>query len=208
MGLIGKLKRFLCTKRISSSGIRVFKPCMVSINPESRIQIKKYLQINKQWREEMMMHNKMVGSIYLEKGSSLEVVAFDVFAGIRISVNEGAVLKLGSGYMNYDCVVDVFNSVTIGHNVVISERVAIRDSDNHIVREDGVEINKDTKPTACPIVIEDHVWIGMNCIILKGVTIGEGAIVAAGSVVNKDVPAHCMVGGVPARVIKTGVSWR
>ena len=207
MGLIGKLKRFLCTKRISSSGIRVFKPCMVSINPESRIQIKKYLQINKQWREEMMMHNRMVGSIYLAKGSSLEVDAFDVYAGIRISVNEGAELKLGSGYMNYDCVVDVFSSVTIGHNVVISERVTIRDSDNHIVWEDGIEINKDTKPTACPIVIEDHVWIGMNCIILKGVTIGEGAIVAAGSVVNKDVPAHCMVGGVPARVIKTGVSW-
>ena len=58
-----------------------------------------------------------------------------------------------------------------------------------------------------PIVIGDHVWIGMNVIVLKGVTIGEGSIVAAGSVVNKDVPPHCLVAGVPAKVVKTDVTW-
>ena len=207
MDLIGRLKRFLCTKRIGRKEIRVFKPCMVIIHPQSSIRIKKYLQINKQWGEEMMMHNRMAGSIFLAKDSSLEVDAFDVYAGSRINVNEGAVLKLGSGYMNYGCVLDVFSSVSIGREVVISERVIIRDSDNHTVVEDGKETGMDVTPTACPIVIEDHVWIGMNVIILKGVTIGEGSIIAAGSVVNKDVPAHCMVGGVPAKVIKTGVLW-
>ena len=109
--------------------------------------------------------------------------------------------------MNYDCIVDVFSSVSIGHNVVISERVVIRDADNHTVWEQGALIDKEARPKAIPIVIEDHVWVGMNVIILKGVTIGEGAIIAAGSVVNKDVPAHCLVGGVPAKVLKTGVSW-
>ena len=109
--------------------------------------------------------------------------------------------------MNHDCVIDVFSSVTIGHNVVISERVVIRDSDNHIVVDEGAAIDKDAKPVALPVVIGDHVWVGMNAVILKGVTVGEGSIIAAGSVVNKDVPAHCMVGGVPAKVIKTGVSW-
>ncbi len=53
-----------------------------------------------------------------------------------------------------------------------------------------------------PIVIEDNVWIGMNALVLKGVTIGEGAIVAAGSVVTKDVPPFTVVGGNPAVVIK------
>jgi acetyltransferase-like isoleucine patch superfamily enzyme len=53
-----------------------------------------------------------------------------------------------------------------------------------------------------PIMISSNAWIGMNCIILKGVTIGEGAIVGAGSVVTKDVPAWTIVGGNPARVIK------
>lgn len=53
-----------------------------------------------------------------------------------------------------------------------------------------------------PVRIEDHAWVGFNVIILKGVTIGEGAIVAAGSVVTKDVPAFTVVAGNPARVIR------
>ena len=58
---------------------------------------------------------------------------------------------------------------------------------------------------SAPIIIKDNVWIGMSAIILKGVTVGEGAIVAAGSVVTKDVPPHTIVAGVPARVIKKDV---
>jgi acetyltransferase-like isoleucine patch superfamily enzyme len=58
-----------------------------------------------------------------------------------------------------------------------------------------------------PIIIGDNVWIGMNCIILKGVTIGDGAIIAAGSVVNKDIPPRALAAGAPARVIKENVGW-
>ena len=58
-----------------------------------------------------------------------------------------------------------------------------------------------------PIIIGNHVWIGMNVTILKGVRIGDGAIVAAGAVVTKDVPENTLVGGVPARVLKTDISW-
>jgi galactoside O-acetyltransferase len=53
-----------------------------------------------------------------------------------------------------------------------------------------------------PVTIESKAWIGFNVIILKGVTIGEGAIVGAGSVVTKDVPPYTIVGGNPARVIR------
>jgi acetyltransferase-like isoleucine patch superfamily enzyme len=58
-----------------------------------------------------------------------------------------------------------------------------------------------------PIVIEDNVWIGCNVIILKGVTIGAGSIVAAGSIVTKNVPADSIVAGNPAKVIKENVKW-
>ncbi len=53
-----------------------------------------------------------------------------------------------------------------------------------------------------PIIIEEDVWIGANVVVLSGVTIGRGAVVAAGSVVNKDVPRYAVVGGTPAKVLK------
>ena len=56
--------------------------------------------------------------------------------------------------------------------------------------------------------IGNKVWIATNALILPGVSIGDGAIVAAGAVVTKDVPAKCMVAGVPARVVKENVEWK
>ena len=160
-----------------------------------------------------MVRNGMRGSLYVSAGASMKIDSFDVYAGSRINVNRGASLTLGSGYMNHDCVVDCFDSISIGHNVVISERVVLRDSDNHRIKSiDGAEDNIGAHDIAIqsntkPIEIKDNVWIGMNVIVLKGVTIGEGSIVAAGSLVIKDVPPHSLVAGVPAKVIKTNVSW-
>jgi len=58
-----------------------------------------------------------------------------------------------------------------------------------------------------PIVVEDHVWIGCRAVILKGVTVGTGSIIANNAVVTKDVPPRTMVAGNPARVIKEDVIW-
>lgn len=201
-----KVLRFLCTKRHVRKRLRVFKPSMYYVHPKAVVEIDKYLNFNRQWDNERMLRNKMTGSFFLANEAILKVDAFDVYAGCRINVNQGAKLTLGSGYMNFDCVIDCFSSITIGHDVVISERVAIRDSDNHYIILAGGGM-ADNQCVTKPIVINDHVWIGLNVIVLKGVTIGEGAIVAAGSVVNKDVPPHCMVAGVPAKVIKNNVSW-
>lgn len=206
-----KVLRFLCTKHYLPRKLRVFKPSMYYVHPEAQVRIEKYLNFNRQWDNPRMLRNKMVGSLYLAKGAILEADAFDVYAGSRINVNAGAKLLLGSGYMNHDCVVDCFSSISIGRGVVISERVVIRDADNHTIQSVAIETERKQisaeKPSTAPIVIQDHVWIGMNVMVLKGVTIGEGAVVAAGSLVNKDVPPYSLVAGVPAKVIKTNVSW-
>lgn len=198
-----KILHFLYTKRFTPKKLKVFKPAMYSVHRKAVVEVEQYLNFNRQWDNERMLRNKMVGSLYVAKDATLRVDAFDVYAGSRITVNQGARLSLGSGYMNHDCVIDCFDSISIGHQVVISERVVLRDSDNHSIKDVGDIVSAES----APIVIGNHVWIGMNVIVLKGVTIGEGAIVAAGSVVNKDVPPHCMVAGVPAKVVKTNVSW-
>ena len=92
------------------------------------------------------------------------------------------------------------NRVSIGTHVLISWDVNIIEFDYH-APGGGV-------PEPRPIIIEDEAWIGARCIITKGVTIGKGAILAAGAVVTKDVPPFTLVAGNPARPIKTVPSWR
>lgn len=124
----------------------------------------------------------------------------DIHTGAYISVDKNASLEIKGGYINNDVRIYCFNSIKIGDKVAIAEDVIIRDSDNHPINGDYENVSK-------PIVIGDKVWIGMRATILKGVTIGDGAIIAAGALVNKDVPAGALVGGVPAKVLKKDVIW-
>jgi len=89
--------------------------------------------------------------------------------------------------------------VTIGEGCNIAWDVCIMDRDYHKFNSQTEEIK--------PVNIGNNVWIGCNSIILKGVTIGEGAVVAAGSVVTKDVAPRTLVGGNPAKVIKEDIYW-
>lgn len=101
--------------------------------------------------------------------------------------------------INYRTVISVEQRVEIGNNCQIAEETKIFDNNSHAV--DWRDRRMTPKDTA-PIIIEDNVWIGMNSIILKGVRIGQGSVVAAGAVVTKDVPAQVIVGGNPAKIIK------
>jgi len=113
-------------------------------------------------------------------------------AGIRIGKN---------------CLISEFNvlrgqgGITIGDNVYTAPLVQMA-AVNHVYDDPNVPIIKQGI-TAQGIVIEDDAWIGAGAIILDGVRVGKGAVVAAGAVVTQDVPPYSVVGGVPARVIKT-----
>ncbi len=88
-------------------------------------------------------------------------------------------------------------SIEIGHSVMMANGVYITDSDWH-----GVYDRTRRDSAHKPVSIADNVWLGDHCTVLKGVTIGENSIVAAGAVVSRDVPPDVIVAGNPAKVVK------
>ena len=135
-------------------------------------------------------------------------------AGMLLIFKYGGTITIGNNcYIGDHSRLWSGESIYIGSNVFISHNVNIMDTNAHEInpfeRQDSYsKLLKNGLPTekgnvkTSPIVIDNHVWIGFNTIILKGVRIGEGAIIAAGSVITKDVPNYSLVAGNPARIIK------
>lgn len=92
--------------------------------------------------------------------------------------------------------------ISIGNNVLIAERVQIIGG-NHALDRADIPINQQGEGKQGAIIIEDDVWIGASSIILTGITIGKGSVIAAGSVVTKNVEPYSVVAGNPARFIKS-----
>jgi len=120
--------------------------------------------------------------------------------GARIlSANREAIIKIGKNTtIGYNTFIVSSKSIIIGNNCLIAPFVYIID-DNHRIKK-GVNINLQDHDKA-PIKIGNDVWIGAKAMILKGVTIGDGAIIAAGSIVTKNVESNAVYGGMPAKKI-------
>ena len=114
----------------------------------------------------------------------------------RLSVFAGATLTIGEGTYINGARITAKDNVSIGRHCTIAPEVLIMDSDFH-------DLHDQTQAgISQPIIVEDHVWIAARAIVLRGVRIGEHAVVAAGAVVTRDVPPYTVVGGNPAKVIK------
>lgn len=121
--------------------------------------------------------------------------------GVILEIFKGASIELGKNVcINSNATLLAATGIKVGDYTGISWDVEIVDTDFHQISREGAVL-------AAPIEIGSHVFIGNRAIIMKGVKIGDGAVVAAGAVVTKDVPPHSLVGGVPARVIKENVAW-
>ena len=126
----------------------------------------------------------------------------------------GGQIMIGDNcYLGHNSFIWSGNSIKIGNDVFISHNCSVIDTNSHeIDYSQRAETYKDrlkygnpkqeSNIQTAPIIIEDHAWLSFNVIVLKGVTIGKGAIIAAGSVVTKDVPAFTMVAGNPAKFVK------
>ena len=112
---------------------------------------------------------------------------------------QDAQIVIGNNVGMSGAVISSMTSIKIGNNVLIGSGVLITDNDAHPINP--IHRNNESKILTAPIEIKDDVFIGARSIILKGVTIGNGAVVGAGSVVAKDVPDFAIVAGNPAKVI-------
>lgn len=190
------------TKKKASAKILPLKNTVCDFAANAEVKLNGNLFLNtgkpKGSRAEMLLR--------LEKGASLEVQGDFSFAhGCDICAFENARIELGkNSYLNEGCEIRCKQSVTIGDNTAIARRVMILDTDAHTLLSENGRKNIVT----APVKIGNNVWIGTGCIVLKGVTIGDGAVIAAGAVIHKNIPPHCLAGGVPAKVIKENIEWR
>ncbi len=140
------------------------------------------------------------GSLNLAKASRFELNEKNVF-DCNFDIEVKGQLTIGSrNYFNKNIKIVCFDKIEIGDDCLIADSVHIYDHDH---RHDDISrtIGSQGYVTA-PVKIGNNVWLGAKVTVLKGVTIGDGVIVGANSLVSKDLPSNSICGGVPAKVIK------
>lgn len=113
-----------------------------------------------------------------------------------------AKITIGENTRIHGTCIHAYKEINIGSNCLIAANAQIFDGSGHALAFPDVENRINTRGDAKPITIADNVWVGANCIILPGTRIGNGSIIAAGSVVVGDIPSFVVAGGNPAKVIK------
>jgi len=134
------------------------------------------------------------GTGRLVMGDSVRIHNTPVRASI--DVGPGATVVIGDRVMlNYGVTIFAARSVTIGSDVGLGEYATVYDTNFH-------QVDEDADVFTAPVVLEDNVWIGRQAIVLPGVTVGRSSVVAAGSVVTKDIPRNVVAAGNPARPVR------
>lgn len=120
-------------------------------------------------------------------------------SGARLSIGKGTTMVQGSIQLHEP------GEIVIGEDCMISSQVYISLSDIHPIydRATGQRINP-----AASVIIGDHVWAGLRCMILKGARIGDGGVIAAGAIVSGQTPPNTIIAGVPGRVARDNIAWR
>lgn len=151
--------------------------------------------------------NVLLGEKYISVGEEcyfgkdVQLTATDAFEGQIFTPS----ITIGNNCSIHDYAhVTAINCIRIGNNVRTGKNVLITDNAHGASDSTLLDIAPNHRPlySKGPVIIEDNVWIGAKSSIMPGVTIGRGAIIGAGSVVTKDVPAYALAAGNPARVIK------
>ena len=134
------------------------------------------------------------------KGVYLRPMSSDIKGLKNLSIGDGSFIPKGSTFYCTRA------ELTIGKKVIFGPKPTIITGDHRIdlVGRYIIDVTDEEKlpDQDAPVIIEDDVWAGANVTILKGVSIGKGCVIAAGAVVTKSFPPYCIIGGVPAKLIK------
>lgn len=191
--------RIFTPKQIIGGGkLTPFKGTRIKIDKHSKLELNADLELG----GKRFDSSGLTTRLQLDAWSRMIVNGtFRAMEGSFIWVTHSGKLVIDGGFINEGVSITCASEVHIGKGCNIAREVVIRDYDGHYIEELNYR-------TAKPVFIGENVWIGYRAMVLKGVTIGEGSIVAANSVVTKDVPPHCIVAGNPAKIIRTNVNWR
>ncbi len=127
----------------------------------------------------------------------------NMYAPVKILIDrKGASVEIGNHTRIHGSCLHAYKRIVIGKNCLIAANCQIFDGNGHDVSFTDPSNRINTTGKVAPVHIEDNVWIGLNVVILPGVTIGQGSVIAANSVVHKDIPPMCIAGGNPAKIIK------
>ena len=157
-------------------------------------------------------HVKHCSNCYADYPGKIKIGNHCEIAGSLVSQDDGRISIGDYTVVRENSIIGSIYSISIGNYCIISNNIHIYDNNNHPT---SPELRKEMCKNGfvgelwrwfyaehAPIVVEDNVWIGERSTILKGVTIGEGSIVASNSVVTKNVPPYTIVAGNPAKVVK------
>ena len=150
------------------------------------------------------VHRKPLSSILIGNDCTIRSDQTSNLVGVNrkcifSTMNENAIIQIGNHVGMTATVIGAAEKIIIGDDVLIGANVLISDWDWHVV---DPHLRHSEGGHASPVMIGRNVWIGINSIILKGVSIGENTIIGANSVVTKDIPANVIAGGNPCKVIK------
>lgn len=192
---------------------------MSNITPERRVEGDWWqhpIPENVAWGEGLYLETAQIFRFMRSRQERAVVLGDHVscYAGVSFALGEKGTVRVGDFTLLNGALLMADERIEIGKHVLVSWNVGIADSDFHPI--DAAQRRIDTMALApfykdrpprpplktAPVVIEDNVWIGMNAVVLKGVTIGENSVVAAGAVVSKSVPKNVVVAGNPAVIVK------
>jgi acetyltransferase-like isoleucine patch superfamily enzyme len=178
----------------SSSGI-LFKGRGVKIKFKKRMSVGKSLTLGQNVQINALSKKGIV------IGNNVSILDNSIIDCTGVIKDLGEGLKIGNNVgIAQNAFIQVRGMVEIKDNVIFGPNVSIF-SENHVFSDVELPVNKQGV-TRKGVVIEEGVWLATRVVVLDGVTIGKNSVVAAGSIVTKDVPPYAVVGGVPARMIK------